>query len=484
MADFPLLTALLLSPLIGIALIWMVPRAAAARDGALLGCFLALALAIGIVALFDSTHSGYQMVTVSPWIPDLHIHYKLGVDGISLLFLPVTALLFLATVTGSNARMENPRLYFSLILLLEIAILGVFLAIDTLFFFLCWELTVVPIYFLVSLWGVGVRRQHAATQYSLLMLAGGVPLLIGLLIPALSLPEVAFDLPTLLAHPLPRGTQFVVFALLVLGFGVKAPLPPLHTWLPLLAMEGPIGVVALVAGIKLGVYGLIRLAIPLAPEAAAQLHWLLAGIGVVAILHGALVALAQTNLRTMLVYAGISHVGLVLLGLASFTLHGLQGALLLTVNLALATGGGLLAANFLQQRTGSCELQHLGGVFVTMPRLASFFLICGLAGLGLPGTSGFTGEWLVIVAALQTHSGAGIAALAAMVVAGAYFLGLYRRVFFGPAQRPAIIEASDLLARELWAAVMIGGVILGAGLMPQPWLDLTVEAARGWATPR
>lgn len=480
MSDLPLLSLLLLIPLAGIGLIWSVPRFKIARDAAVLTSVLTLGASLLVIARFNPAQAGFQLEDSWPWIAALNIHFRLGVDGISLLFLPATTLLFAAVTISARPQMVRARLYFSLILGLEAAVLGVFLAIDAMFFFLCWELTVVPIYFLVALWGVGARRQQAATQYTLLMLAGGVPLLFGLLIPALSLPQLAFDLPTLLAQPLSRNTQFVVFLLLLLGFGVKAPLPPMHTWLPTLALEGPVAVVALVAGIKLGLYGLIRFAIPMAPAAATDLHWLLAGIGVVAALYGALAALAQTNLRVMLAYAGVSHVGLVLLGLASFSQHGVQGAVLLTVSLALATGGGLLAASFLQLRVGSCELQNLGGVFVSMPRLAAFFLLCGLAGLGLPGTAGFPGEWLVLLATLQTHTGAGIAALAAMVFGGAYFMGLYRKAFFGPALRPAVATADDLLPREMWAVALIGGAILIFGLYPQPLLELTQSAVERW----
>lgn len=480
MSDLPLLTLLLIAPLAGLPLVWSVPHYNAARNGAMIASLFALLLSLLVVVSFDAGQSGFQMIDSLPWIPDLNIHFLLGVDGLSILFLPATTLLFVAAVIAARPDQHRSRFYFSMILLLESAVLGVFVAIDAMFFFLCWELTVVPIYFLVALWGVGARRQQAASQYTLLMLAGGVPLLFGLLIPALSLPQLAFDLPTLLGAPLSRSTQFVVFLLLLFGFGVKAPLPPLHTWLPKLAMEGPPMAVALIAGIKLGLYGLMRFAIPLAPEAAASLHWLLAGIGVIAALHGALVALAQTNLRVMLAYAGVSHVGLALLGLASFTEHGVQGALLLTVSLAFATGGGFLAASFLQLRVGSCEVQNLGGAFVTMPRLAVFFLLCGLASLGLPGTAGFPGEWLVLLATLQTHTGAGIAALAAMVFGGAYFMGLYRKAFFGPASRPAVATADDLLPRERWAAAIIGAAILVFGVWPQPLLDLTHTGVRAW----
>lgn len=480
MTDWPLLTLLLLMPLGGLALIWAAPRYTGARDAALISALAAFVVSLLVVVAFDRDAAGFQMVDALSWIPDLNIHFRLGIDGLSLLFLPATTLLFAAVIIISPRGGLRMRVYFSMILIMETAVLGVFVAIDAMFMFLCWELTVLPIYLLVSIWGVGAARRHAATQYALLMLAGGVPLLFGLLIPALSLPTLAFDLPTLLATPLPRSTQFVVFLLLLLGFGVKAPLPPFHTWLPLIAMEGPVAVVALIAGVKLGVYGLLRFAIPLAPEAAASLHWLLAGLGVVALLHGALAALAQTNLRAMLAYAGVSHVGLVLLGISSATVPGVQGALLLTVSLVFATGGGFVAAGFLQARTGSCEMQNLGGVFRTMPRLTTFFLLCGLSGLGIPGTLGFPGEWLVLITTIQTHTGAGIAALAGMVFAGAFFLGLFRKCFFGPVVRPAVAEASDLLPREIWAASAIGIPLIVFGFLPQPLLDITREAVRGW----
>ena len=481
--ELPVLTLLLLAPLAGVPLVWAAPRETAARDGALLASLLAFGLSLMTVLAFDPATVQRQLVDEFPWITDLNIAYRVAVDGLSILFLPATTLLFAAMVIAAPPRIAGARLYFSLVLALESAMLGVFLAADTVFFFLCWELTVVPIYFLVSLWGVGARRRHAATQYTLLMLAGGVPLLFGLLIPALQLPSPAFDPAILLAHPLPEGLQLTVFLLLLVGFGVKAPLPPFHTWLPQLAMEGPPAVIALVAGLKLGLYGLLRFALPLAPEAAADLHWLLAGVGVIAVLHGALAALAQTNLRSMLAYAGVSHVGLVLLAVASGTAHGVQGAVVLTVSLALSTGGGFLATAFLQARTGSCELQNLGGVFATMPLLTAFFLLCGFAGLGLPGTAGFPGEWLALLATLQTHTGAGVAALAGMVFAGAFFLGLSRRALFGPVLHAAVREAADLLPRERWAAALIAMAILAFGLWPQSLFDLVRAGLDAWLAP-
>ncbi len=307
MAELPLLSALLLSYPVGALLIWLVPRAVSPRILALTVNGVGLTLSVLTVIAFDHALPGFQLRESAAWIPSLNIHYAVGVDGLSVLFLPATALLFLGVTLASwNGARYLPRLYFSLLLLQAGATVGVFCALDTMLFFFFWESSLIPIYFLVSLWGVGPHRGYAAAKYTLIMFAGGVPLLFGFLI-------LAFNHAAHGAAGLPGG----VFLLLLLGFAVKTPVFPLHTWLPLLAMEGPVAVVALLAGLKLGAYGLIRFAVPLAPDAAHSLHWLLAGLGVIGLVYGAVTALAQTNLRTMLAYAGLSHVGLVLLGIAA-----------------------------------------------------------------------------------------------------------------------------------------------------------------------
>jgi NADH-quinone oxidoreductase subunit M len=275
--------------------------------------------------------------------------------------------------------------------------------------------------------------------------------------------------------------QVAVFLLLLLGFAVKTPVFPLHTWFPLLAMEGPVAVVALLAGLKLGAYGLIRFAVPLAPDAAQSLHWLLAGFGVVGLVFGAVTALAQTNLRTMLAYASLSHVGLVLLGIAAFNLHGIQGAVLQLLNFTLVSGGAFLATAFLRRRLGSTDIANMGGAARSMPLLAGCFLLLGLAGMGVPGTSGFPAELLILVATLETHPGAGLAALFVMVLSAAYFLDLYRRAFFGPAESPAVVQALDLRPRELLILLVFVALILGFGLFPATLLEVIESSGGAWA---
>jgi NADH-quinone oxidoreductase subunit M len=291
---------------------------------------------------------------------------------------------------------------------------------------------------------------------------------------------LSFDLQTLLGMPLPVEVEWAVFLLLLLGFAVKTPVFPLHTWLPLMSMEGPAAVVALLTGLKLGAYGLIRFAIPLAPEAAQSLHWLLAGLGAIGVLYGAVAALAQTNMRAMLAYSSLSHVGLVLLGIASFNLQGVQGAVLQLLNFTLVAGGLFLIAAFLQQRLGSTDVISLGGAARSMPLLASFFLFFGVASMGIPGTSGFPAELLILVSAIKTHTGAGLAALFGMVLGAAYFLNIYRKAFFGPVVQPAVSASSDLRPRELGVVVVFSLIVLAVGLYPAPILELIRPAAEAW----
>lgn len=483
--ELSLLSLLLLGYPIGAGLAWLMPRIEHARLVALATSLAGLGVSLLILAAFDPANPGFQLIERMAWIPTLGVDYLVGVDGISVLFLPLTALLFVGVVIASwNSVRQLSRLYYSLILLQASATLGIFCALDVVLFFLFWELSLLPFYFLVSLWGIGPNRRHAATKYTLVMLAGGVPLLFGFLTLILGQAAiggtVVFDLPSLLNSHLPHDKQILLFVLLLLGFAVKMPVFPLHSWLPLLAMEGPVAVVALLTGLKLGVYGLIRFAVPLAPAAAQELHWLLAGLGVVGVLYGALLALAQTNLRTMLAYASLSHVGLVLLGVAAFNLQGLQGVVLQLLNFTVVAGGIFLLTGFLQHRIGSTDIASLGGAAKSMPRLASFFLLFGLAGMGVPGTNGFPAELMIFIAALQTHTGAGLAALFGMVLAAGYFLAIYRRAFLGPIENPAVATAADLRPRELAFVAVLAVLVLLVGLFPALVLDLIRPAAGVW----
>ncbi|MEI6413326.1 MAG: NADH-quinone oxidoreductase subunit M [Pseudomonadota bacterium] len=488
MRDFPLLSLILFLPFMGVFLVWLGRNLRWTRRLALATVAVDLLLALLLLAGFEPAQTGFQFVEEGAWIPTLNIHYRVGVDGISILFIPLSMLLFAGVILASwTAVQVLPQLYYAFLLLLLGSTLGIFLALDTLLFYLFWELTLLPLYFLISLWGIGPNRRYAAVKYVLLMLVGGVPLLFAFLLlafhhanPAAGSVGLVFDLNELLRVPLSPSQQTSVFFLLLLGFAVKAPVVPFHTWLPVVAMEGPAAVVALVTGLKLGAYGLLRFAIPLAPVAAQTFHWLLAGLGVVGIFYGALAALSQTNLRRMLAFSSLNHVGLVILGIAAFNLQGVQGALLQLLNFTLTAGGLFLLTGLLHHRIGSTDVIHLGGVFRTMPLLTAFFFLLGLASLGIPGTSGFPAEHLLLIGALQKHTGSGLAALAGMVLGAAYFLTFYRRAFLGPVRNPVVAETLDLTRHELALMMVFSILVFLVGFAPRLVLEMIGPATEHW----
>jgi NADH-quinone oxidoreductase subunit M len=489
MTDLPLLTILLLLPLVGVGMIWLFPIIQA-RLVALTTLLCALLPAVAVVVLLDLDNPGFQFVDHYPWIPALDANFRFGVDGLSVAFLPLTVVLFIAVTLASWTHIQSlQRVYFSLLLLFATATLGVFMSIDVLAFFLFWELTLGPLYFLISLWGIGPHRRYAATKYTLFMLAGGIPLLLAIAVLAFNHAEISgaippqglsFDYQTLLDTPLPAGLEIVVFLFLLVGFAVKTPLFPLHTWLPIVALEGPAPIAALLVGLKLGAYGIIRFAIPLAPTAAQELHWLLAGLGVIGILYGALAALNQTNLRRMLAYSSMSHVGLVVLGIASFNQQGIQGAIFQLLNFIIIAGGLFLLTGYLHHRLGSTDLIHLGGIAQTMPLLAAFFMFLGLASLGIPGTSGFPAELLILISALETHTGAGLAALFGLILGTGYLLNSYRQSFFGPITDGQVRASQDLRPRELATMMLFSLLVLVFGLFPGLVLDFMEATAGLW----
>lgn len=474
----PLLSLLILAPLLAAVLVCFVPHRSV-RFLALAS--MGLSLALSSLAFFGYNPDGerFQWLVDRSWISSLGVHWLLAVDGLSVLFLPATALLFLGgMVTSWSLVSDGRRLYYASLLCLQAAIFGIFCALDLVLFFVFWEASVLPLYFLLARFGVTAQASAVAARYVLIMLAAGLPLLIAIL----WLGQVgSFDLRVLLARPLAVDVQWGVFLLLLLAFSVKVPLVPLHTWLPQLALAAPGTLTALVLGLKVGAYALVRFALPLAPDAAADLHWLLAGLGGVSLLYGAVGILSHTNLRVGLAYASLCHVGLAVLGMSTLSAQGVQGAVSLLLSFSVASGGAMLLLECLRQRTGTTDVQALGGVAQTMPLLAAGVLMCGLAGVGLPGTSSFPGEFLLILAILERYTGAGMAALFGLAIAATAFLTQYRQAFWGPVKFPVVAQASDLLLRERLLLLALIAMIVGIGLYPAPWIDTLAPAAQAWA---
>jgi len=486
--SYPILSVILIT-LIGTSLLILVlPQQQKAKLVALIGTIATLILSLIVIFNFNAQSSDFQLVEQYTWIRSLNIDYVVGVDGISLLFLPLTNILFLGVILASwNNIRVMPKLFYSLIILLQTATLGIFISLNTILFFLFWELTLLPIYFLINYWGIGPHRRYAAVKYTLVMITGGIPLLFGFILLAIKHAtlgttdgKLVFDYITLLNNPLPAEFQASIFFLLFIGFAFKAPIFPVHTWLPSIAMEGPASIAAIMTGLKVGAYGLIRFTVPLSPEAAQNFHWLLAGLGIAGVLYGAILAVSQTNLRKMLAFSSLSHVGLVILGISSFSTQGLQGALFQLFNFTIVAGGLFILISFLHHRVGSTEVSNLGGIAKSMPLMASFFFIFGLAGMGVPGTNGFVAENLILVSVLKTHTGAGIAAIVGIILAAAYFLSIYQRAFLGPIKHNIIEESMDLKAREKWLIVSFVVLIFLAGIFPNIILDITYSASENW----
>ncbi|MEE9444876.1 MAG: NADH-quinone oxidoreductase subunit M [Cocleimonas sp.] len=480
-ADIPWLSILLLILPIGAGLIIFAPETKA-RLVALVTHIVVLTISIVIVFNFDANLSGFQLVEKYPWISSLNIHYFMGVDGISILFLPATALLFMmVTLSSWNNIQTLRRTYFALILILEFAILGVFSAIDTVLFLLFWETTLIPLYFLLSLWGVGANRRYAGMKYVLFMMTGGLPIAFAFVLLAIQ-PDGSyiFDYTELVKVAGDNPYQSIIFFLLLFGFGIKTPLFPMHTWLPVLAQEGHPGTIATVVGLKLGAYGLLRFTVPMAPDAAYTFQWLLIALGIIGVIYGAVAALSQTNIRRMLAFSSLSHVGMVVLGIATFSIQGIQGAVFQLLNLTMVAGGLFLLTGFLLQRIGSTDIISLGGVAKTMPLLTSFFFFLGLANMGVPGTSTFPAEFLIIISALDQYTGVGLAALFGIILGAAYFLGIFRKAFLGECKNEIVADAVDLKPRELFIAFVMSAIVLIVGFYPQMILGMIEKASIGW----
>jgi NADH-quinone oxidoreductase subunit M len=481
---FPILSFVLFFPLVGALIIWLLEDEDLIKNAALGIAALELVLAGNVLLHFQPGTAAMQFSEKVPWIPPLGISYHLAVDGISVLFVGLTALLTVLIVLYSwDTVRHQSKAYFMALLAFESATLGIFLAIDLILFFVFWELMLIPSYFLIKLWGPGVERHYAALKYVLYTLLGSVFMLVGIILLDLNYhdwavihhvdPPYTFDLLDLLTVPIPLNQQLLIFWLMFLGLAFKAPLFPFHTWLPDALMEGPIGVAVMLAGIKLGTYGFIRFSLPLLPEASRSeiVVAVLMTLAVAAIIYGAIIALVQPDLRRLLAYSSISHLGFVVLGLFALNFQGLQGSLLTMINLGFSTAGLFFLAGFLYARRYTTRLAAFGGLARRVPLLATFFLIIGLASIGLPGTNGFVGEFLILLGAFKANWIYAAVAVTGVIFGAAYFLWYYERAMFGPLVE-GVQSLTDLNAREKVICVALSVMIFWIGLYPAPFLEM------------
>ncbi|HEY7129811.1 MAG TPA: NADH-quinone oxidoreductase subunit M [Nitrospira sp.] len=484
-STFPILTCLLFFPLAGAAVLWLFDDEDMVRTSALTIALVELALAVFVLIRFVPDSPAMQFVEHIPWIPALGISYHLAVDGVSVLFVGLTAFLTVLVVIYSwDTIRYQTKLYMMALLALETTTMGVFISLDLILFFVFWELMLIPSYFLIKLWGGGAERHYAALKYVLYTLLGSVFMLVGIALLNINYHDYAalhhmdqpysFDLLELLAIPVPLHQQMLIFWLMFMGFAFKAPVFPFHTWLPDALLEGPIGMAVVLAGIKLGTFGFMRFSIPLLPEASksATVVSVMMGLGLAAIVYGAIMALIQPDFRRLLAYSSISHLGFIVIGLFALNYQGLQGSLLTMINLGFSTAGLFFIAGFLQSRQQTTDIMAFGGMAKHTPLLAAFFLLIGLASIGLPGTNGFVGEFLVLLGAFKAHWLYGAIAVTGVIFGAAYFLWYYERAILGPVGKAVRESIGDLHLRETVIALSLSVMILWIGLYPAPFLRM------------
>jgi NADH-quinone oxidoreductase subunit M len=439
-----LLTAIVFLPLAGAVIVGLLPKAAAPYARWVAALFAAVDLAfVGLLVTRFDVRVGIQRVTDVPWVPQAAIRFHVGVDGVALAMLVLSALLGLLGVIASWKVSDRPKAYFALLLLLQVGMNGVFVALDFVLFYVFWELVLVPMFFLIGLWG-GERREYASVKFFLYTLFGSVFMLVAII--ALYLATGTFDLVELaeVGRGLPLGFQWWVFGAFFLGFAVKVPIWPLHTWLPDAHVEAPTTASVLLAGIllKMGAYGFIRIALPILPK--AFLHspsvWLpswqtvLAVLAVISIVYGAAVALAQTDLKKLVAYSSVSHMGFVMLGIASGTVDGIDGAVAVMFSHGIVTGMLFFLVGMIYERTHTRAIADVSGLSTRVPVLGGLLAFASFASLGLPGLSGFVGEFLSLVGSWRSaavpHWLTVVAAIG-VLLAAAYTLWMVQRVVLG-----------------------------------------------------
>ena len=465
---WPLLVAMALVPLRGARIIQRV---------ALIGTLIELGLSLWIFVDFAAAPTAaFRFEEQLPWIDAIGASIHIGIDGLSAPFLPLTALLTVIAAAQTRTTVSHrQKPYLISVLTFSTATTGVFTALDLGLFFVFWELMLIPTFVLIKLWGTGPGRSHAATKYVLAMLMGSMTLLAAFVLLSVNHRTVtgslSFDYLALLEVEVPAGLETVLFFLMAFSFTLKAPLFPMHSWLPPALQEGPIGIGILLAGLKVGAYGFLRLIMPLTPGAFMQWKWLIAVLAVLAILYGGLAALAQPDLRRLIAFAGVSHVGLALLGLSSGNVDGVSGAVFLLANLGLTAPGLILVAGFIHQRLGTTDLGALGGLAARAPALTAFALVFVFAEAALPGTSGFPGEFLAMLGAFREFGAPSLIALAIVVLSAGYSLIWLQRAFYGPVTRDPVNHIADLVSHEASLALAIAAAIVLLGVFPSIILD-------------
>jgi len=478
---------ILLVPLLGTVVIALMPRDRhdLLKAAALFFGLLVLAMVAVIWARFDPDTAQFQLVENVAWIPAIGVTYHVGLDGMSLLLTALTALLcpvaLLGTWTGVTERVKG---FAASVLMLEAGMLGVFVARDLFLFYVFWEAMLIPMYLLIGMWG-GPRRIYAAVKFILFTLVGSFLMLVAILalyfLHGRLTGSYTFDLAALEQISIPLGAQTWLFLAFTLAFAIKVPLWPLHTWLPDAHVEAPTLGSVILAGVllKMGTYGLLRFSLPLFPVAATIAVPWMATLAIIGILYGGLMAWVQRDVKSLVAYSSVAHLGFVVLGIFTFRTGALSGSILQMVNHGLSTGALFLLVGFIYQRRHTRDLGDFGGLAKVMPVYAAILLVVALSSAGLPGLNGFVGEFLILLGAFQVSPWLGAGAVGGIIIAALYLLRMLRGVLFGPLDKDENRKLMDLDLRETLSMVPLVAFIVLIGVYPKPFLrPLEPVAAR------
>lgn len=480
MAEFPLLSLIIWLPVAGAVLLFLIPRRA---EGLIKVLALVVALADLVVSLplwfqFDRSFVGFQFVEKHSWIKALGVHYFLGVDGISVLFILLSALITILCILISWESITNKvKEFYIALLLTSAAMIGVFCSLDLFLFYVFWEAMLIPMYLIIGIWG-GPRRLYATIKFFLYTLIGSVLMLIGIIV--IYLKAGTFEIPTLMQMGLPYGLQIILFLAFFAAFAVKVPMWPVHTWLPDAHTEAPTAGSVILAGIliKMGAYGFLRFSLAFFPKATLALAVPMLVLSIVAIVYGALACLAQSDLKRLIAYSSVSHMGFVTLGIFSLTANGVEGAILQMINHGVVTGALFMCVGIVYDRTHSREISYYGGLASVMPIYAAFFLVFTMASIGLPGTNGFVGEFLILLGTFQAKKWAAAFAATGVILGACYMLWLYQRVFCQKIN-PQIARLPEMNLRETVALLPMLILVLWIGIYPKPFLSFMHVSVNG-----
>jgi len=472
----PILTGVVFLPLAGLLLLLAIPgrRTGAVKAAANIVTGLEFLATLSLLLRFNPGSADMQFVERADWIRAFHVQYLLGIDGISLLLVLLTSLLtFLATLSSWKAIAERVKEYYAFMLLLEVGMIGVFVSLDLVLFYVFWEVMLVPMYFLIGIWG-GERKLYAAIKFFLYTLFGSVVMLVGILV--LYFQYHTFDLLAMLesGSVLPLALQSWVFLAFFLGFAIKVPMFPFHTWLPDAHVEAPTAGSVLLAGVllKMGTYGFIRFSLPLFPDASRKFVPLLVVLALVSIIYGALVSLMQKDMKKLIAYSSVSHMGFVMLGLFTFSPLAVKGAVLQMINHGISTGALFLIVGIVYERRHTRLISEFGGLSSRLPLYAAVFLIMALSSIGLPGLNGFIGEFMILMGTWNVNWVWAAVAATGIILGAAYMLWLYQRVMFGRLENPANQTLKDLTVREFATFLPLILLAFWIGVFPKPFIGL------------